>query len=132
MGYGKELIMNRPFFSRIPDQSFIHKEYDHLDRITATRDTARTYAFVYTESGKPVEIDLTAIGRGPEVTVWWFDVRSGRAIPLGNHPRKSHAGFAPPTSGRGNDWVLVVDAPEAGYGIPGADPAACLPFERDR
>ena len=132
MGYGKELIMSRPFFSRIPDQSFIHKEYDHLDRITATRDTARTYAFVYTESGKPVEIDLTAIGRGPEVTVWWFDVRSGRAIPLGNHPRKSHAGFAPPTSGRGNDWVLVVDAPEAGYGIPGAGPAACLPFERDR
>lgn len=120
MGYGKELMLSRPYFTRIPDQSMLYQAYDHLDRITATRDTDRTYAFVYTERGKPIHIDLTAIGKGEFVNVWWYDVRSGRAIHLGQFKRCKSATFTPITQGTGNDWVLVIDAPEAGYPAPGA------------
>ncbi len=126
MGYGKELMLSRPYFTRIPDQSMLLEAYDHLDRITATRDRDRTYAFIYTERGKPIQVDLTTIGKGEEVTVWWFDVRSGRSIPLGNFKRVESAVFTPRTQGAGNDWVLVIDDPAAGYPAPGT------PIEQNR
>lgn len=53
MGYGKELMLSRPYFTRIPDQSMLLEAYDHLDRITATRTTGTTYAFIYTDAGNP-------------------------------------------------------------------------------
>lgn len=120
MGYGKELMLSRPYFTRIPDQSILHEQYDHLDRITATRDSDGTYAFIYTERGKPIDVDLTAIGSGDEVTAWWYDVRSGRPLPLGNFKREKSAVFTPPTKGTGNDWVLVIDDPACGYPAPGS------------
>ena len=120
MGYGKELILSRPYFTRIPDQSFILEAYDNLYRITGTRDKDRTYAFVYTERGKPVAVDLTAIGKGKTVRVWWYDVRSGRAIDLGEHNRVKSAVFDPVTHGEGNDWVLVIDDPGRKYPAPGS------------
>lgn len=126
MGYGKELMLSRPYFTRIPDQSLLYESYDHLDRITATRDKERTYAFIYTERGKPIRVDLTAIGHGEEVRVWWFDVRSGRPTLLGNFKRTKEALFIPRTKGAGNDWVLVIDDPAAGYPAPGA------PYEQHR
>ena len=94
----------------------------NLDRITATRDTDRTYAFIYTERGKPVDVDLTAIGTGENVRAWWFDPRSGRCMDLGLFRREKSVVFTPLTKGTGNDWVLVIDAPEAGYPEPGAGP----------
>lgn len=119
MGYGKELMLSRPYFTRIPDQSIVNQSYDHLDRITATRDTDRTYAMIYTERGLPVDADLTAIGSGAEVTAWWYDVRSDRPLHLGAFAREKSVVFTPPTKGTGNDWVLVIDAPEANYPAPG-------------
>ena len=125
MGYGKELVMSRPYYTRIPDQSIVNEAYDHLDRITATRDTDRTYAFIYTERGKPIDADLTTIGTGEKVRAWWFDPRSGRCMDLGLFPRKKSVVFTPMTCGAGNDWVLVIDAPEAGYTMPGRGPEIC-------
>lgn len=121
MGYGKELMLSRPYFTRVPDQSFVLEAYDNLYRITGTRDKDRTYAFVYTERGKPVSVDLTAIGKGKTVRVWWFDVRSGRAIDLGEYKRVKSAVFDPMTHGEGNDWVLVIDDPAKKYPAPGSE-----------
>ena len=117
--------MSRPYYTRMPDQSIVNEAYDHLDRITATRDTDRTYAFIYTERGKPIDADLTAIGTGEKVRAWWFDPRSGRCMDLGLFPRKKSVVFTPMTCGAGNDWVLVIDAPEAGYTMPGRGPEIC-------
>lgn len=120
MGFGKELVMSRPYFTRIPDQSILNKEYDDIERITATRDSKGTYAFIYTESGKPIDVDLTRIGKGKYLTAWWFDVRNGRAIRIGRVPRVSSYVFTPYTKGPGNDWVLVLDDPSKKYPAPGA------------
>lgn len=120
MGYGKELMLSRPYFSRIPDQSFINKAYDHLDRITGTRDRDWTYAFVYSERGKPIDVDLSDIGKGSSVMAWWFDPRSGRSTAIGLVEKKTSVIFDPATHGTGNDWVLVLDDPVCGYPAPGA------------
>ena len=109
----------RPFFSRIPDNSFIYEQYDRAERITATRDKDRSYAFVYTESGRPIHIDLTAIGHGKELKAWWYDPRNGSSFLIGNVKKCKSYVFTPLTEGAGNDWVLVLDDPDAGYPAPG-------------
>lgn len=126
MGYGKELIMSRPYFTRIPDNSFIEDVYDGHDRITATRDKEGTYAMIYSESGRSFKVLLNSLGssgRGSEgLDGWWFDPRSGRVIPLVrfNRTRKGYYHeFTPPTNGKGNDWILVLDDPRCGYPAPG-------------
>ena len=119
MIYGKNLMLSRPFFSRIPDNSFIYEQYDRAERITATRDKDRSYAFVYTESGRPIHIDLTAIGHGKELKAWWYDPRNGSSFLIGNVKKCKSYVFTPLTEGAGNDWVLVLDDPDAGYPAPG-------------
>jgi hypothetical protein len=54
-----------------------------------------------------------------DVTSWWFDPRYGTAY-------RSHKGvgtgiqfFTPPTSGRGCDWILVIDDASRGFAPPG-------------
>ena len=119
MIYGKNLMLSRPFFSRIPDNSFVYELYDRADRITATRDTDRTYAFVYSESGRPIHIDLTAIGNGKELKAWWYDPRNGSSFLIGTVEKCKSYTFTPLTEGAGNDWILVLDDPAAGYPAPG-------------
>ncbi|WP_084163905.1 glycoside hydrolase family 140 protein [Olivibacter sitiensis] len=118
VGYGKELMESRPFFNRIPDQGIVIDAYDNHNRITATRDNDGSYAMVYSESGKPFEVDLLKLS-GKTITAWWYDVRSGRAYKIGDFPKTGTQGFHPPTNGIGNDWVLVLDDVEAKFPPPG-------------
>lgn len=114
-GYGKELIMSRPYFTRIPAQDIlVGNTYCGHDRITATRCQNGSYAMVYSESGKPFSVNLTLL-TGNSITAWWFDVRSGRAHETGTYTKTADCMFYPPTSGQGNDWVLVLD--DADYGF---------------
>jgi hypothetical protein len=119
MGYGKELMLSRPYFGRIPDQGLLNEEYDHLERITATRDRNNTYAFIYTERGKPIDVDIRSIGKGKRVKAWWFDPRSGRNRCIGLVKKAASVVFTPATCGAGNDWVLVLDDPSKKYPAPG-------------
>jgi Putative collagen-binding domain of a collagenase len=54
------------------------------------------------------------------VRAWWYDPRTGIGTLLGTMPGKSHREFCTPPYGP--DWVLVIDAPEAGYEPPGLAP----------
>ena len=118
--YAKNLIMSRPYFTRIPDNSLVTELYSGHQRITATRDTDNTYVMVYTEQGKPICLDTTPIGGGSVVKAWWFDPRTGEAEFIGEVLKGKQSEFRPETEGLGNDWVLVVDAYDSGYPAPGS------------
>ena len=119
MGYGRALMESRPFFSRIPAPELLRgQELGEPRRFSATRDEAGTYAMVYSEFGEPFSVDLSLLS-GQEIQAWWFDVRSGKAFSAGYFPREGVKRFVPPTSGRGNDWVLVLDDRAKGYSAPG-------------
>ncbi len=117
MGYGRALMESRPFFSRIPDQSIILKgQQDGTRHLSATRDKNGTFAMVYSEQGEPFEIDLKKLS-GEKLKAWWFDVRNGKSLKIGEFSNtKDSRLFCPPTKGKGNDWVLVVD--DASYHFP--------------
>jgi hypothetical protein len=119
MQYARWLIESRPFFSRIPDQSLILSDAGTLNyRVSATRDTEGSYAFIYSEQGKGFTVDLTKL-KAKNIVAWWYNPRNGVASKpdLFDNPGKKD--FVPPSNGVGNDWVLVLDDASKKYSIPG-------------
>jgi hypothetical protein len=117
MGYLRGLMESRPFLSRVPDQSLLASDPgDDVDHVAATRGDG--YAMVYTPDGKPFRVRLDRLS-GKQVKACWYDPRTGKAHVIGQFERSGDREFVPPgTPGVGNDWVLVLDDPQAGRGPP--------------
>ncbi len=122
MQWVKNLMLSRPFLERLPDQELVagangvRHEY-----VVATR--GRSYAMLYTYTGRPFEVRLGRI-TGESVTAWWYDPRTGHARRFAAFPNRGVRRFTPPgTPAPGNDWVLVLDDIAAGFGPPGVVPA---------
>jgi len=119
MQHVRKLIESRPMLLRIPDQDLIAAgQGEGIDHIQATRASDGSYAFVYLPTGKPVTARMGKLAG--EVRAWWFDPREGTATGIGRYPNTGERTFTPPSSGRGNDWVLVLDEAAKGFGPPGA------------
>lgn len=120
MGYGRALMESRPFFSRIPDQNIlVEGQQPGTKHISATRDRNGSYALLYSEQGEPFAVNLQLLS-GKKIIAWWFDVRSGKSFKTGTYEKKAHQWFYPPTRGKGNDWVLVLDDASKKYPVPGS------------
>jgi hypothetical protein len=109
MGHLKRLLLSRPFLKRVPDQGLIDGEAGAgREHKRATRGDG--YALVYLPAGGSVRVKHGFAA----VRAWWFDPRDGSA--------KEAAGtaeFQAPTSGEGQDWVLVVDDAARAFPPPG-------------
>jgi hypothetical protein len=121
MRYLRELVESRPFFSRVPDQTLLVGESESGGRhLRATRDEARTYAFVYfPTSDQTATVDLRKLRAG-RVTAAWYDPRTGFSAPIGEFPTDGSRAFRSPPYGP--DWVLVLDSVAASYAAPGLRP----------
>ena len=116
----KALMLSRPYFNRIPDQSLIAGDQgEGRQHIGATRDRNGHYAMLYVPQGQAISVDLSKI-RGPEAVGWWFDPRTGAAARIKESIAISaRNSFTPPTRGADQDWVLVVDSEKSGFAAPG-------------
>jgi len=111
--YLKKLIEARPILDRIPDQSLIlENNLAAYERIQATR--GNDYAFVYSVTGKSFTLQLGKIS-GENYTAFWFNPRNGEVKDAGKFENKGTKVFTPPSSGYGQDWVLVVDDEQKKY-----------------
>jgi hypothetical protein len=115
--HAKDLLLSRPFFDRIPDQSlFLGDAGEAAFHRRATRDRAGTYALVFLPVGASVELDLAVLNDDRFVS-WWFDPRTGTSRLDRKGATSVPQTFVPPSVGP--DWVLVVDAASAGHPRPG-------------
>jgi hypothetical protein len=137
MQYLRALMESRPMLTRVPDQWLIVNDpMSTTERIQAARSSDGSYIFVYTSTGKPVRVRLRDKIydklAGKAYKAWWYDPRNGTATLIGEFPRTEagdresdvHRGdisreFTPPSSGPGNDWVLVLDDAERNFPPPG-------------
>jgi hypothetical protein len=121
----KSLMLSRPYFSRIPDQSVILSEAGEGRRyVSATRDRNGSYIMIYLPEGQPVEVDMIKLS-GSAGVAWWFDPRTGNTTRIGGTiPTNQSHRFTPPSSGWGNDWVLVLDDESKGFAPPNTSDAA--------
>jgi hypothetical protein len=116
MKHLRYLIESRPQFERLPDQTLITNALGANDHIQATR--GNDYIFVYSAQGKKFTVNTSKI-TGKEIQSYWFNPRTGATTDIGKVAKKSQQVFTPPTSGYGQDWVLVVDDASKSYGTPG-------------
>jgi hypothetical protein len=114
MIYVRKLMEAFPFTERIPDQSLIKENnYGPAERIQATR--GNDYALIYSTSGKPFTVVMAKI-KGKQLEGYWYDPRNGKATHLPATANSGSKKFTPPTSGYGQDWVLVLYDATKGYG----------------
>ncbi len=106
----KNLMLSRPYLTRIPDQSLVNtKQNDDENYVIATRDAKGTYAFIYFPTGKSVELNLTKLN-GTKLKATWYDPRTGVYLNEKNISKSANYKPTTPSSGKGQDWVLVIDS----------------------
>lgn len=115
----KNLFLSRPFLNRIPDQTMVlDQQEDDGHYVIATRDSNGSYAMVYYPTGQSRTLSLSNL-KGNAFNLWWYDPRTGNAFKGNPLQTSDKVTIVPPTSGKGHDWVLVLDAVDAGLPPPG-------------
>lgn len=69
------------------------------------------FAFIYSPEGARFSIDRTQL-RGQQLKESWFNPRYGSTHDLHTGNGGSFQTYTPPTSGRGCDWLLILDCRE--------------------
>ncbi|HNQ90367.1 MAG TPA: glycoside hydrolase family 140 protein [Verrucomicrobiota bacterium] len=129
MQHAKNLILSRPFLTRVPDDSILVADRVPTSvpgagryRFVATRDADGQYAMVYAPVGRQFKVRMDTIA-GPRVNAWWYNPRDGTAAAIGEFPNQGERAFTPPTPGELQDWVLVLDDAARHFPVPGQHPA---------
>jgi hypothetical protein len=109
MIYLKKLILSKPYFERIPDQSLIAGvQGEKYNYIAATR--GNSYAFIYDYKGRNFKVNLGKI-KGEKVKASWYNPRDGNTESIGEFANKGVQEFDPPRDEKeGNDWVLILES----------------------
>jgi hypothetical protein len=107
MKFVRKLMESRPMLDRVPDQSLIvEHELGTAERIQATR--GNDYAFIYTAAGNSFTVNLGKIS-GIKLNTSWYNPRNGEIKKADQVTNKGQQIFTPPSSGYGQDWVLILD-----------------------
>ncbi len=76
---------------------------------------------VYTPTGEPFTIDQSVV-KAAYVRQSWYDPRYGVSYEFRLSPRawdgQTFQTYTPPTSGRGQDWVLVIQGVDQQSDVP--------------
>ena len=116
MKFVKRLILSRPFLERVPDQSLIVEDNNAFsERVQATR--GKDYAFIYAAAGSPFSIHPGKI-TGTKLNVSWYNPRNGEVKKQDAISNNIQHKFIPPTSGYGQDWVLILDDASKNFPMP--------------
>ena len=108
MHFLKNLMLSKPYFERVPDQSLIAGENgEKYDYLVATR--GKDYAMIYTYNGRNMKINTGKI-EGATISASWFDTRNGEVSEIGTFKNEGVLNFDPPGEKEdGNDWVLILE-----------------------
>jgi hypothetical protein len=125
MHYAKDLLLSRPFLTRVPDDTVLVTDRVPTSvpgagryRFVATRDSEGSYAMVYVPAGRKFSVHMDVIHGNP-VKAWWFNPRTGKASAIGEFANAGAREFTPPDLGEALDWVLVLDAAARHFPEPG-------------
>ncbi|WP_448636557.1 putative collagen-binding domain-containing protein [Pedobacter panaciterrae] len=96
---------------RIPDQGLIlgdnPKDGAHC---SATRANDGHYAFIYTPTGRKLNVNTAHLKGKQFFKAKWFNPRNGVFSMAFKIDKKPQLTFTPPTSGDALDWVLILEA----------------------
>lgn len=120
----KNLMLSRPLKDLKPDRSMLISGEGSCGSYAPVL-TGQSHAFIYIPTGNNVKVKLGIIS-GIRIRASWFDPRKGIFIPIGEFDNVGEKSFAVPgmskelewlRSGRGCDWVLVLDDASKGFSL---------------
>lgn len=114
MQYVHSLMLQLPYFERIPDQSvFVGSYGEKYDRPIASR--GKDYIVAYSYVNQPLTIDLTKIS-GKKKDAWWYSPKDGSFTYIGQFDNSKSQLFSNQYPyGAGYDIVLVIVDSEKDY-----------------
>ena len=117
MQYLKKLMLSRPYFDRVMDQSLVVSDrgLDYTNQIVATRHEKGLYAFVYLPQNEVVTIDLSKLS-GSTKAISWYNPRTGKTLSGFSTTSSGAMAFTPPHEGQ--DWVLIIDDASQNFARP--------------
>ena len=119
MRHIRRLFEALPFTKLIPDQRLIlNGALSGGAKTRAARATDGSFALIYTPRGESFTLNKNVI-KGARLREYWYDPRYGAAYLIKEQDTFGIQTYTPPTSGRGNDWVLVLADAAAGFVLPG-------------
>jgi len=115
MGLVRKLFESRPFQKLVPNQSMIKAgPATGGAKIRAALAEDGSFAFIYSPRGEQFSIDKSVI-KGKSVSEIWFDPRYGISNKIHTGDTKGIQTYTPPTNGRGNDWILIIENAEMNF-----------------
>jgi hypothetical protein len=119
MKFLRRLFESRPFTLLRPDPGMVvDGPSGRGAKVRAARAKDGSFAFVYSPRGEAFTVDKSAI-RHRRVREIWYNPRHGIASHFHTTDNTAFQTYTPPTSGRGSDWVLVLESEAAGFPLPG-------------
>jgi len=118
MGLIRKLFESRPYQKLVPNQSVIKDgPTTGGGKIRAAVASDSSFAFVYSPRGEKFSIDKSSI-TGTRTNEIWFDPRYGIAYKIHSPDTKGIQTYTPPTSGRDNDWILIIENADLNFPLP--------------
>ncbi len=108
MGILKRFFTSMPWQQLVPAQQIIlGGPRDGGGKIRAAISGDSTFAVIYSPRGEPFTIDKSFLKPGI-VSESWFDPRYGITYTVHDSHTRGIQTYTPPTSGRGNDWLMIL------------------------
>ena len=119
MRHLRRLFDALPFLKLVPDQRLIlNGPTTGGARIRAARANDGSFALIYSPRGESFTLSKSVI-KGERLQETWYDPRYGVSYQIKEQDSWGIQTYTPPTSGRGNDWILVLTDGSAGFRLPG-------------
>ena len=118
MGLVRRVFESRPFHILVPNDKIILNGPDTGGgRIRAAVASDSSFAFVYSPRGEPFTIDKSWIKAEKRKEIW-YDTRYGVFYPVHTGDTAGIQTYTPPTSGRGHDWLFIIEDPAMNFPLP--------------
>jgi hypothetical protein len=119
MQHVRTLFEARSFTKLIPRQEIIRNgPVSGGAKIRASVAADASFAIVYSPRGERFSVDKSVI-KARYIREIWFDPRYGVSYHLHTGDTKGIQTYTPPTSGRGQDWILIIENAELKLPMPG-------------
>lgn len=121
MKWLKALFTARPFHQLEPRQDIVLSGPDFGGgKIRAAVSTDATYAIIYSPRGESFSIDQSCI-KARKLKAIWYDPRYGISYPVLEGNTFGIQTYTPPTQGRGQDWILIIEDAELQLPLPNVE-----------
>ena len=101
------LMNSRDFTDNIPAQEIISENYLGAPHIRAIKN--KNYAYIYSPCGLRIKIAKDKLGFEPDGFIY-YNPRNGEYHQATSEEKSGNIlQFMPPSSGRNNDWVLIIE-----------------------